>query len=133
MKQDRRTFLKTTALAGAAAAAGVPFTSTATLAQKASVGSQTMARGFVFATLRRANGYGLGVREPAVERMDAAGVPVIPGTTQPVESADDVLHLGEELGFPLAIKASAGGGGKDRKSTRLNSSHSVTSRMPSSA
>ena len=61
MQQDRRTFLKTTALAGAAAA-GVPFTSTAPLAQKAAVGPQTMPRGFVFATLRRQNGYGLGVR-----------------------------------------------------------------------
>ena len=62
MTQDRRTFLKTTALAGAAAAAGVPFTSTAPLAQKATVGAQTMARGFVFATLRRQGGYGLGLR-----------------------------------------------------------------------
>jgi len=62
MTQDRRTFLKTTALAGVAAAAGVPFTATATLAQKASVGPQTMARGFVFATLRKPNGFGLGVR-----------------------------------------------------------------------
>src|SRR2546423_11846343 len=62
MKQNRRTFLKTTALAGAAAAASVPFTSMAPLAQKAAVGPQTMPRGFVFATLRRQNGYGLGVR-----------------------------------------------------------------------
>src|SRR3954453_7769454 len=62
MSQDRRTFLKTTALAGAVAAAGVPFNSTAPLAQKAAVGPQTMPRGFVFATLRRPNGYGLGVR-----------------------------------------------------------------------
>src|SRR4051812_50212618 len=60
MAQDRRTFLKTTALAGIAAA-GVPFTSTAPLAQKAAVGPQTMPRGFVFATLRRADGYGLRV------------------------------------------------------------------------
>src|SRR5947199_2091384 len=61
MMQDRRTFLKTTALAGAAAAS-VPFTSTTLRAQKAAVGPQTVARGFVFATLRRADGYGLGVR-----------------------------------------------------------------------
>ena len=59
--QDRRTFLKTTALAGAAAAS-VPFTSTTSRAQKAAVGSQAVARGFVFATLRRSDGYGLGVR-----------------------------------------------------------------------
>jgi 2-keto-4-pentenoate hydratase/2-oxohepta-3-ene-1,7-dioic acid hydratase in catechol pathway len=62
MTQDRRSFLKTSALAGAAAATGVPFTATAPLAQKAAAGPQTMARGFVFATLARANGYGLGVR-----------------------------------------------------------------------
>ena len=59
--QDRRTFLKTTALAGAAAAS-VPFTTTGLRAQKAAAGSQAVARGFVFATLRRSDGYGLGVR-----------------------------------------------------------------------
>src|SRR5213080_1424408 len=59
--QDRRTFLKTTALAGAAAAT-VPFTSTTSRAQKAAAGPQGMPRGFVFATLRRSDGYGLGVR-----------------------------------------------------------------------
>jgi 2-keto-4-pentenoate hydratase/2-oxohepta-3-ene-1,7-dioic acid hydratase in catechol pathway len=62
MTQDRRSFLKISALAGAAAATGVPFTSMEATAQKASVGAQTMPRGFVFATLRRQNGYGLGVR-----------------------------------------------------------------------
>jgi len=61
MMQDRRTFLKTTALAGAAAAT-VPFTSMALRAQKAAAGPQSVARGFVFATLRRSDGYGLGVR-----------------------------------------------------------------------
>src|SRR5207245_2027892 len=35
-----------------------------------------------------------------------------PGTTEPVTSADEVVRLGEELGWPLAIKAAAGGGGK---------------------
>ena len=53
MTQDRRTFLKTSALASAAVATGVPFTTTAPLAQKAAVGNQVMPRGFVFATLRR--------------------------------------------------------------------------------
>jgi 2-keto-4-pentenoate hydratase/2-oxohepta-3-ene-1,7-dioic acid hydratase in catechol pathway len=63
MKQDRRTFLKTTALAGAAA--GVGALAAPALAQRAAApttGSQQMPRGFAFATLRRANGYGLGVR-----------------------------------------------------------------------
>jgi acetyl-CoA/propionyl-CoA carboxylase biotin carboxyl carrier protein len=47
--------------------------------------------------------------------MRAAGVPIVPGTTAPVESAEDVRRLGDELGWPIAIKASAGGGGKGLK------------------
>jgi acetyl-CoA/propionyl-CoA carboxylase biotin carboxyl carrier protein len=54
----------------------------------------------------------MGSKTEARERMKVAGVPIIPGTTEPVESAAEVLRLGEELGWPLAIKASAGGGGK---------------------
>ena len=54
----------------------------------------------------------MGSKTQARERMKAAGVPIIPGTTEPVESAGEVVRLGEELGWPLAIKASAGGGGK---------------------
>jgi 2-keto-4-pentenoate hydratase/2-oxohepta-3-ene-1,7-dioic acid hydratase in catechol pathway len=60
MTQDRRTFLQASAFVGAAAAAGAISAAAPALAQKS--GLQTTARGFVFATLRRANGYGLGVR-----------------------------------------------------------------------
>ncbi len=54
----------------------------------------------------------MGSKTEARERMKAAGVPIIPGTTEPVETAAEVFGLGETLGWPLAIKASAGGGGK---------------------
>jgi acetyl-CoA/propionyl-CoA carboxylase biotin carboxyl carrier protein len=57
----------------------------------------------------------MGSKVAARERMQAAGVPVIPGTTTPVETADEVRRLGEEHGWPLAVKASAGGGGKGLK------------------
>src|SRR5689334_1028587 len=57
----------------------------------------------------------MGSKTAARERMAAAGVPVVPGTTEPVTSAEEVLRLGEELGWPLAIKAAAGGGGKGLK------------------
>jgi acetyl-CoA/propionyl-CoA carboxylase, biotin carboxylase, biotin carboxyl carrier protein len=60
----------------------------------------------------------MGSKVAARARMAAAGVPVIPGTTEPVPSAVEVRRLGEELGFPLAIKASAGGGGKGLKVVR---------------
>jgi 2-keto-4-pentenoate hydratase/2-oxohepta-3-ene-1,7-dioic acid hydratase in catechol pathway len=64
MKQDRRTFLKTTAVAGAAAAAGatLPTPALAQGAAATTTGSRAMPRGFVFATLRRPQGYGLGIR-----------------------------------------------------------------------
>jgi acetyl-CoA/propionyl-CoA/long-chain acyl-CoA carboxylase, biotin carboxylase, biotin carboxyl carrier protein len=57
----------------------------------------------------------MGSKTAAREQMRAAGVPIVPGTTAPVEFADDVVRLGEELGWPLAIKAAAGGGGKGLK------------------
>src|ERR671937_1972220 len=50
--------------------------------------------------------------------MREAGVPIVPGTTEPVTSAAAVRRLGDELGWPLAIKASAGGGGKGLKVVR---------------
>src|SRR5439155_257953 len=60
----------------------------------------------------------MGSKIEARERMLAAGVPIIPGVTEPVESADEVRRLGDELGWPIAIKASAGGGGKGLKVVR---------------
>jgi acetyl-CoA/propionyl-CoA carboxylase biotin carboxyl carrier protein len=54
----------------------------------------------------------MGSKTAARERMTAAGVPVVPGTTEPVASAEEVVRLGDELGWPIAIKAAAGGGGK---------------------
>jgi acetyl-CoA/propionyl-CoA carboxylase, biotin carboxylase, biotin carboxyl carrier protein len=60
----------------------------------------------------------MGSKTAARERMAAAGVPVVPGTTKPVGSAEEVVRLGDELGWPLAIKASAGGGGKGLKVAR---------------
>jgi len=54
----------------------------------------------------------MGNKTAARTAMREAGVPIIPGTTDPVGSVDELLALGDELGFPLLIKAAAGGGGK---------------------
>jgi acetyl-CoA/propionyl-CoA carboxylase biotin carboxyl carrier protein len=57
----------------------------------------------------------MGSKTRARQAMQAAGVPIIPGTTDPVGSAEEVVALGEQLGYPLLIKAAAGGGGKGMK------------------
>jgi acetyl-CoA/propionyl-CoA carboxylase biotin carboxyl carrier protein len=54
----------------------------------------------------------MGSKTRARRAMQAAGVPIIPGTTTPVESVEELLRIGEEIGYPLLIKAAAGGGGK---------------------
>jgi acetyl-CoA/propionyl-CoA/long-chain acyl-CoA carboxylase, biotin carboxylase, biotin carboxyl carrier protein len=54
----------------------------------------------------------MGHKTEARRVMQEAGVPIIPGTTDPVGSVEELLALGEEIGYPLLIKAAAGGGGK---------------------
>ena len=60
----------------------------------------------------------MGSKTRARQAMQAAGVPIIPGTTEPLESAEEVVALGEEIGYPLLIKAAAGGGGKGMEIVR---------------
>jgi acetyl-CoA/propionyl-CoA carboxylase biotin carboxyl carrier protein len=48
----------------------------------------------------------------AREAMAAAGVPIVPGVTDPVASAEDARAIADDIGYPVAIKAAAGGGGK---------------------
>ena len=55
----------------------------------------------------------MGSKTRARELMRDAGVPIVPGTTDPVETADDARRvIDESVGYPVAIKAAGGGGGK---------------------
>jgi acetyl-CoA carboxylase, biotin carboxylase subunit len=45
-------------------------------------------------------------------RMIAAGVPVVPGTTEPLTDVDEALRIAADIGYPVMLKASSGGGGK---------------------
>jgi acetyl-CoA/propionyl-CoA carboxylase biotin carboxyl carrier protein len=55
----------------------------------------------------------MGSKTRARELMQAAGVPIVPGTTEPVASVADALKIAKrEIGFPVAVKAAGGGGGK---------------------
>ena len=44
--------------------------------------------------------------------MDAAGVPIVPGVTETVPDVETARTIAEDIGYPVAVKASAGGGGK---------------------
>jgi acetyl-CoA carboxylase biotin carboxylase subunit len=54
----------------------------------------------------------MGSKTESRQRMLAAGVPVVPGLTAAVKSFEEIAAFARETGFPIMIKASAGGGGK---------------------
>jgi len=54
----------------------------------------------------------MGDKASARAKMMEIGVPVVPGTPGPVEDVDEALRYAVEMGFPVIIKAAAGGGGK---------------------
>ena len=54
----------------------------------------------------------MGSKTRARELMQKAGVPIVPGTTDPVETLEDAEKIAEEIGYPIAVKAAGGGGGK---------------------
>src|SRR3954452_9869805 len=54
----------------------------------------------------------MGSKTESRQRMQAAGVPVVPGLLKPVESFDEIEAFAKDAGLPIMLKASAGGGGK---------------------
>ncbi len=60
----------------------------------------------------------MGLKSPAKAAMRAAGVPVIPGSEGLLASADEAQALAERIGFPVILKADAGGGGRGMRLVR---------------
>jgi acetyl-CoA/propionyl-CoA carboxylase biotin carboxyl carrier protein len=54
----------------------------------------------------------MGSKVKARELMRAAGVPIVPGTTAPVATPEAAAHAAGAIGYPVALKAAGGGGGK---------------------
>ncbi|PSQ32237.1 carbamoyl phosphate synthase [Halobacteriales archaeon SW_10_68_16] len=60
----------------------------------------------------------LGEKTQARKIMQSADVPIVPGTTDPVDDPEEVVAFGDEHGYPVAIKAEGGGGGRGMKVVR---------------
>jgi acetyl-CoA carboxylase, biotin carboxylase subunit len=60
----------------------------------------------------------MGDKTAARRRVTEAGVPVVPGTTEPLSGAEEARRKAAEIGFPVLLKASAGGGGKGMRVVR---------------
>ncbi|MGC8762688.1 MAG: acetyl-CoA carboxylase biotin carboxylase subunit [Acidobacteriota bacterium] len=54
----------------------------------------------------------MGNKAEAKRTMKAAGVPILPGSDGPVSTTDEARRIAAEIGYPVILKASAGGGGK---------------------
>ena len=54
----------------------------------------------------------MGSKTIARKTVQAAGVPVVPGTVEPVATEEEILRVSKTIGFPVMLKATAGGGGK---------------------
>ncbi len=64
----------------------------------------------------------MGDKTAARRMMQRAGVPVVPGTVDPVDSADEAARFAADVGYPILLKAAAGGGGKGMRIVRDESS-----------
>ncbi|MBL8960225.1 MAG: acetyl-CoA carboxylase biotin carboxylase subunit [Gemmatimonadetes bacterium] len=60
----------------------------------------------------------MGNKAEARKTMQGCGVPTVPGTPGPIDDPDAALEFAKEIGFPVIIKASAGGGGKGMRVAR---------------
>ncbi len=83
----------------------------------------------------------IGPRWQAIEQMGsktgarrvaiAAGAPIVPGTEQGIADPDEARRIASEIGYPVLLKAAAGGGGKGMR--RVDSEHDLLSAMRSAS
>jgi acetyl-CoA carboxylase biotin carboxylase subunit len=60
----------------------------------------------------------MGLKQVARAAMDEAGVPILPGSKGVLNSVEEALGLAEQIGYPIMLKASAGGGGRGMRVVR---------------
>jgi acetyl-CoA carboxylase, biotin carboxylase subunit len=60
----------------------------------------------------------MGIKQRARTVMKEHGVPILPGSEGVLSSVEEAVHLAEEIGYPVILKASAGGGGRGMRIVR---------------
>jgi acetyl-CoA carboxylase biotin carboxylase subunit len=88
------------------------------LAERAHFAQAVTDAGLIFVGPSAAAIQAMGDKTEARRRMAAAGVPIVPGLTVPITDATAAARAAAELGFPVLVKASAGGGGKGMRVVR---------------
>jgi len=89
------------------------------LAERAAFAEAVEQAGLVFIGPPSSAIRAMGDKTEARRRMRAAGVPVVPGADAPITELAPALALASEMGYPIMVKAAAGGGGKGMRVVRV--------------
>jgi len=73
----------------------------------------------------------MGIKTRSRELMEKAGVPVVPGTAKPARDAAELEDFARSAGYPILLKASAGGGGKGMR--RVDNGEDLAAAFPRAA
>ncbi|MFD8247071.1 acetyl/propionyl/methylcrotonyl-CoA carboxylase subunit alpha [Nocardia sp. NPDC059691] len=84
------------------------------------------AEGFVFVGTPAAIMADLGDKSTARSLMAAAGLPLLPGSREPLDTVDEAHALADDIGYPVIIKAVAGGGGRGMRVVRDSADFAAT-------
>ncbi|HEX8472436.1 MAG TPA: acetyl-CoA carboxylase biotin carboxylase subunit [Pyrinomonadaceae bacterium] len=74
----------------------------------------------------------MGDKVEARRTMKEAGVPILPGSPEPLKTEEEALAIAREIGFPVIVKASAGGGGRGMRIVRAEEELGVALQTASS-
>jgi acetyl-CoA carboxylase, biotin carboxylase subunit len=88
------------------------------LAERAAFAEAVEGAGLIFVGPSAAAIRAMGDKTEARRRMEAAGVPIVPGAVAAVNEVGPALALAREIGYPVMVKAAAGGGGKGMRVVR---------------
>ncbi len=88
------------------------------LAERAAFAEAVEQAGLVFVGPSASAIRAMGDKTEARRRMQEAGVPIVPGGSEPIRELGPALGLAREIGYPVLVKAAAGGGGKGMRVVR---------------